>query len=80
MSIVTIPKKLIEKGELVVVPRKEYEEVIKIRRRLLWEEKDTDEAIRVFEKEKKAGKLKKAFTFSEILYPAKKNLPKKTYK
>lgn len=67
MNIVTIPKKLVEKGDLVIVPRAEYEEVLKIRRRLLWEEKDTDEAIRVFERERKAGKLKKASSFSEIL-------------
>ena len=72
MNIVTIPKKLVEKGDLVVVPRAEYEEAIKIKKRLLLEEKDTDEAIRVFEEEKRVNKLKKASSFSEILYPSKK--------
>lgn len=72
MNIVTIPKKLVEKGELVIVPRAEYEEVLKIRKRLLWEEKDTDEAIRIFEKERRTGRLKKASSFSEILYTSKK--------
>lgn len=72
MDIVTIPKKLVEKGELIIIPRAEYEEALKIRKRLLWEEKDTDEAVRVFEKERKAGKLKKASSFSEILYTPKK--------
>lgn len=66
-DIITIPKRLIQKGELVIVPRVEYEEILKIKRRLLWEEKDTDKAIGIFEKERKAKKLKKASTFSEIL-------------
>jgi len=67
MNIITIPKKLSQKGDLVVVPRAEYEEALRIRQRLLLEEKDTDEAIRVFEKESKSGKLKKTSSFSEIL-------------
>ena len=66
-DILTIPQKLIQKGELIIVPRVEYEAALKIKRRLLWEEKDTDEAIRVFEKERKAHALRKASAFSEIL-------------
>ena len=66
-DILTIPKKLIRKGELVIVPRAEYEEAIKTKNRLLWEEKDADEAIRIFEKERKSNTLKKASAFSEIL-------------
>lgn len=66
-NVLTIPKKLMQKGELVVIPRAEYEEVLKLRKRLIWEEKDADEAIRVFEKERKTGKLKKTSSFSEIL-------------
>ena len=66
-NILTIPKKLIQKGELVIVPRVEYEEALKVRERLLREEKDTDEAIRIFENERKTRKLKKVSTFSEIL-------------
>lgn len=71
-DILTIPKKLTQKGELVIVPRVEYEKALKISRRLLWEEKDTDEAINAFEKERKANTLKKASTFSEILGQKKK--------
>lgn len=56
-----------QKGELVIMPRFEYEEVAKIIKRLLWEEKDTDEAILIFEKEHKANRLKMATSFSEIL-------------
>lgn len=72
VNILTIPKKLIQRGELVIVPRVEYEAVLKVRKRLLDEERDTDAAIRAFEKEHAAGKLKKATTFSEILGVSKK--------
>jgi len=32
MAILTIPKKLIEDDDLVVIPRKEYEEFVKLRK------------------------------------------------
>lgn len=32
MDIITIPKKLAEKGDLVVIPRKEYEFLMSLRR------------------------------------------------
>ena len=54
-------------GDLVVVPRADYEEAMRIRARLLTEEADTDQAIRVFEKERKAKQLKKACSFSAML-------------
>jgi len=56
---VTIPKKLTKGEELLVVPRKTFEEFLRWQKRREWEEKDTDEAIRVFEKELRGGKLKK---------------------
>lgn len=67
METVTIPKKLTQKGELIVVSRQEYEEALRVKKRLLWEENDTDEAIRIFGREQKAKKLKRASGFSEIL-------------
>jgi hypothetical protein len=67
MNTITIPRRIAQKGDLVVMPRADYEKVLKIKKRLLWEEKDTDEAIRVFHKEMKGGKLKKAAHFSDIL-------------
>ena len=67
MNTLIIPKKLAEKGELILVPRAEYEEALRGKKRLLWEEKDTDDAIRTFEKERTAGKLKKTADFSAIL-------------
>lgn len=67
MAVFAIPKKLLKRGELVILPREEYENMRKLKERLLWEERDTDEAVLIFEKEKKTGKLKKASSFSEIL-------------
>jgi hypothetical protein len=67
VDTITIPRRISRRGDLIVIPRVEYEEVLKIKKRLLREEKDTDEAIRVFHKEMKSGKLKKAARFSEIL-------------
>ena len=64
MTTVTIPKKLAQKGDLVVIPRREYEKFLKLQQRLGWEEKDTDEAIGVFKKEKRLGKLKVAKKFA----------------
>jgi len=67
MTAITIPKKLAQKGDLVIIPRKEYERFLKLQQRLGWEEKDTEEAINVFKKEKQLGKLKIAKSFSDIL-------------
>ena len=66
-NVLTIPKNLIRRGELVIVPRVDYERVLRLGQRLLWEEQDTDEAIRVFEQERGARKLKVATSFSAIL-------------
>ena len=66
-EVLTIPKKLAQKGDLVIVSRAEYEQAINTQKRLLSEEQDTDEAIRVFESERKNGKLKRAKRFSDIL-------------
>ena len=67
LNILTIPKKLLQKGELVIVPRADYEDAIQIKRRLLWEEKDTDDAIAIFEKERGEGLLRKTSSFSSVL-------------
>lgn len=66
-EVLTIPKNLIKRGELVIIPKDQFRKMAALVSRLSWEEKDTDEAIRVFEKERRAGKLKKAAKFSEIL-------------
>ena len=54
-------------GDLVVVPRADYEEAMRVKSRLLAEEADTDQAIRVFDKERKAKKLKKTRSFAAML-------------
>ena len=66
-NVLTIPKKLAQMGDLVLVPKADYEEAMRTRTRLLAEEADTDQAIRVFEKERKANQLKKARGFAAIL-------------
>ena len=60
-AILTIPRWMTGKSELVVLPKGQYDEFLRLQKqeeRRLWEERDTDEAIRVYLKEKKAGKLK----------------------
>jgi hypothetical protein len=60
-TILTIPRQMIGESELIVLPKEQYDEFLRLRKqeeRRLWEEKDTDEAMRVYLKEKKAGKLK----------------------
>ena len=70
-DMLTIPRKLTERGDLVIIPRSEYEETLRIKKRLLNEEQDTDEAISIFKKEHKEGKLKRASSFSAILGKSK---------
>ncbi|MDP3710271.1 MAG: hypothetical protein Q8R29_00930 [bacterium] len=69
VQTISIPKKLlnIKKDELIVVPRREYKEIAELKKRLLWEEKDTDRAIHIFEKELKENRLKRVSNFSAIL-------------
>ncbi len=61
MNMLTIPKNFIVNDDLVIIPRKQYESFLYIGKqweKRLCEEKDTDEAIAVYKKEKKQGKLK----------------------
>lgn len=76
-DIMTIPQKLMQKGELVIMPRADYEAMFETQKRLLREENNTDEAIRIFEKERAAGTLQKTATFSEILKPTTKKTRRK---
>ena len=65
-NIVTIPREMANKGELVLVPRSEYEEFLRLRRKIKLEKQDTDEAIRIFEKERKEGKLSKIKSLADF--------------
>ena len=61
MNMLTIPKNFILNDDLVIIPRKQYENFLDIGRqweKRLFEEVDTDEAITIYKKEKKQGKLK----------------------
>jgi len=61
MAILTIPKELIKEKELILVPRKKYEEFLKMEKfakKRIAEERDTDLAIEIYKKEKKQRKLK----------------------
>jgi len=73
MTAITIPKKITKEGDLILIPKKEYEHLLEVSRRLLWEEQDTDEAIKIFEREKKFGKLKSANNFSSILKASRRH-------
>ncbi len=60
-TILTIPRWMTGKSELVVLPKGQYDEFLHLRKqeeRRLWEEKDTDEAIADYLEAKKKGKLK----------------------
>ena len=63
---ITIPKEMTKKGDLVLIPRSEYEEFLRLRQRIRWEEKDSDEAVRIFQKEKKEKKLRKIKSLADI--------------
>ena len=65
-KIITIPKEIAKKGDLVLIPRSEYEEFLRLRKQREWEEKDTDEAIMVFKEEKKKNKLLKIKSLAEL--------------
>ncbi len=61
MTTITIPEKLIKEKKLIVIPRKKYEEFVNLEKLLknrLAEERDTDEAIAIYKKEKAQNKLK----------------------
>jgi len=65
-QVITIPKEIAKQGRLVLIPLKEYEEFLRLRKQKEWEEKDTDEAIRVFKKEKKEKKLIKIKSLADL--------------
>lgn len=61
MATITIPEKLIKEKELVIIPRRTYEEFVNLQKeakKRADEELDTDTAIKIYKKEKKKGKLK----------------------
>lgn len=63
---ITIPKKVTKGEELLVVPRKKFEEFLRWQKKKEWEEKDTDEAIRIFKKERREGKLQRVKSLADL--------------
>mgnify|MGYP001559414549 CR=1 FL=1 len=69
MNTLTIPKNLIQNDDLIVLPRKQYEiflDIYKQWNKRVFEEADTDEAIAIYKKEKKQGKLKVLKSLSSL--------------
>ncbi|MEK7117503.1 MAG: hypothetical protein AAB861_01895 [Patescibacteria group bacterium] len=61
MTIAVISKQLLKEKNLVLVPRKKYEGLLNLQKIFmsrLTEIKDTDSAVRIYQKEKKQKKLK----------------------
>lgn len=70
MNTITIPKKLIKNDDLVIIPRKKYEEFLVLQKNMkkkLFEETDTDIAIKIYKKEKRQGKLKTIKSLADIV-------------
>ena len=69
MNTITIPKTLASKGDLVVIPREEYEKFLIMKKRIkniFLEEKDIDLSIKTYKTEKRAGKLKTIKSLAEL--------------
>ncbi|MDI6767158.1 MAG: hypothetical protein QME52_10085 [Bacteroidota bacterium] len=69
MIPITISKKYIKNDDLVIIPRKKYEEFLtieKILKQRRKEETDTEEAIAIYKKEKQQGKLKVISSLSDL--------------
>lgn len=69
MTPITISKKYIKDDDLVILPRKKYEELLaleKMLKRRRAEEADTDEAVTIYKKEKHQGKLKTISSLADL--------------
>lgn len=69
MATITIPEKLAKEKELIVIPRKKYEEFINLEKMLknrVAEEKDIDETIAVYKREKAQNKLKTLKSLADL--------------
>ena len=69
MNTLTIPKNLIKEKELIIIPRRKYEEFVnleKLFKNRIIEEKDIDSAIAVYKKEKSRNKLKTLKSLADL--------------
>ena len=68
MTTITIPKNLINEKDLIIIPRRQYKSLLRSSKSgflksysksdTIYDEIDTDEAVSIYKKEKKQGKLK----------------------
>ena len=71
METLIIPQKLAREKELMLISRRQYEEMVRgfsRVKKILAEEADTDEAIRIYKKEKKSGKLRAVKSLADLSY------------
>jgi hypothetical protein len=69
MNTITIPQTLAKKGDLVVIPREEYEKFLTMKKRvknIFIEEKDIDSSIKTYKSEKRSGKLKTIKSLADL--------------
>lgn len=69
MNTITIPEELTKEKELVLIPRRKYEEFLtleKILGKRLAEETDIDLSIQIYKKEKQRGKLKTIKSLADL--------------
>ena len=65
-TIIKIPKEMVKNGDLVLISRNEYETFLTLLKERNTEEKNADNAIKVFLKEKKQKKLIKINSLKEL--------------
>lgn len=69
MNTITIPRNLVKNDDLVVLPRRKYEEFLNLEKmfeKRSTEEVDTDSAIQIYKKEKQQGKLKTIKSLADL--------------
>jgi len=67
MNTLTIPKKLTKRGDLVVVPRKEYEDLLHFKKFYAQLDKDLDKSIKEYRAGKYYGPFKTIEEGKELL-------------
>lgn len=69
MNTITIPKKITGGEELVIIPRKKYDEFLRLRQIVKnedTEDLDTDLALKVYQEEKREGKLQTINSLADL--------------
>lgn len=69
MPTITIPNEILKENELIIIPRREYEEILHLRQTIKnkgAEELDTDLALKIYREEKKRGKLETINSLADL--------------